>query len=88
MEVINDRRGRGHWDVCWTAVLAGAGVTGGVYGATDKHGGYPAVGGPVLPDTFGATVYQALGIPPDTLLDPSNALSKVSMGQPFMEVFG
>jgi hypothetical protein len=81
-----DPRGRGHWPQCWTALLIGGGVTGGVYGASDKTGSYPADGGPVTPETFGATVYEALGIPPDTLLDPSNPLSKISTGQPLMEV--
>lgn len=84
--VKQDPRGRGHWPQCWTALLIGGGVTGGAYGASDKHSAYPADGGPVTPETFGATIYQALGIPPDTLLDPANPLSKVSTGQPLMEV--
>lgn len=83
----NDLRGRNHWPTCWTALLAGAGVTGGVYGGSDRNGAYPDASHKVSPETFGATVYQALGIPPDTLLEPANVMSKVSAGQPVMEVF-
>lgn len=86
-EILNDQRGRNHWPACWTALLAGAGITGGVYGGSDRGGAYPDPSRAVSPETFGATVYQALGIPPDTLLDPTNPLSKVSSGLPVMEVF-
>ncbi|HMF18749.1 MAG TPA: DUF1501 domain-containing protein [Gemmataceae bacterium] len=86
-EILNDRSGRNHWPQCWTALLAGAGVTGGVYGGSDRSGAYPDAGRAVSPEIFGATVYHALGIPPDTLLDSANPLSKVSTGQPLMEVF-
>jgi hypothetical protein len=86
-EILNDRNGRNHWPQCWSALLAGAGVTGGVYGGSDRSGAYPDAGRAVSPEIFGATIYEALGIPPDTLLDPANPLSKVSTGQPLMEVF-
>lgn len=85
--ILNDQRGRNHWPQCWTALLAGAGVSGGVYGASDQTGGYPDAARAVSPEIFGATVYHALGIPPDTLLDAANPLSKISTGQPLMEVF-
>jgi len=85
--ILNDQRGRGHWPQCWTALLAGAGVTGGVYGASDRNGADPDPSRAVSPEIFGATVYQALGIPPDTLLDPTNPLSKISTGQPVLELF-
>jgi len=86
-EILNDQRGRNHWPQCWTALLAGAGVTGGVYGASDRSGAYPDASRAVSPEIFGATMYHALGIPPDTLLDSANPLSKVSNGQPLIEVF-
>src|SRR5262249_58799718 len=82
-----DPRGRNHWPQCWTALLAGAGVTGGLSGASDKYGAYPANGQPVSPEIFGATVYEALGIPPETLLDPANPLSRINTGEPLLEVF-
>jgi hypothetical protein len=85
--ILNDKRGRNHWPECWTALLAGAGVTGGVYGNTDRNGAYPDACRAVSPETFGATVYHALGIPPETLLDPANPTSKVSTGQPVLDIF-
>ena len=86
-EILNDRGGRNHWPQCWTALLVGAGITAGVYGGSDRSGAYPDAGRAVSPEIFGATIYQALGIPPDTLLEPANPLSKVSTGHPLMEVF-
>lgn len=85
--ILNDKRGRNHWPLCWTALLAGAGITGGVYGGSDRNGAYPDPSRAVSPEIFGATVYQALGIPADTLLDPANPLSKLSTGEPVADVF-
>src|SRR6266545_2991043 len=84
-EILNDRRGRNHWPECWTALLAGAGVTRGTYGNTDRNGAYPDASRAVTPEAFGATAYHALGIPPETLLDPANPASKVSTGQPVLD---
>ena len=86
-EILNDQRGRNHWPQCWTALLAGAGIAAGVYGSSDRNGAYPDAGVAVSPEIFVATVYQALGIKPDTLLDPSNPLSKVSTGEALADVF-
>lgn len=85
--ILGDDQGRNHWPRCWTALLAGAGITPGVYGGSDRNAAYPDAGSAVSPEIFGATVYQALGIPPDTLLEPSNPLSKISAGQPLLELF-
>jgi hypothetical protein len=63
-----DANGRDHWPYCYTVLLAGGGVPGGaVYGASDKFGAYPARD-PVTPADLAATVYSALGIPPDTII--------------------
>ena len=52
---INDKAGRDHWPRCYTALLAGGGVKRGfAYGASDRHGAYPA-GDPVRPDDLAAT---------------------------------
>src|SRR5204863_6322713 len=62
------RAGRDHWPACYSALLAGAGVRGGmVYGASDKQGAYVQER-PVPPENFGATLYRALGIDPGTRL--------------------
>jgi hypothetical protein len=60
--------GRHHWAHGYTAVFAGGGVQGGqVIGKTDKIGAYP-VTIPWHPNDIGATVYQSLGIDPESVL--------------------
>jgi hypothetical protein len=62
---INGGAGRDHWEFCYTVLLAGGGVKGGIaYGASDKHGAYPSQC-PVSASDIVATIYHALGIPPD-----------------------
>lgn len=57
------RDGRDHWPNCFSTVLAGGGVKGGiVHGASDKHAAYPAAD-PVQPVDMMATVHHLLGIP-------------------------
>jgi hypothetical protein len=81
-------RGRGHWKSCYTALLAGAGVRGGmVYGASDHNGAYVARGEPISPETFGATIYHALGVPPELRPEPRNLAYRVSNGQPLLDIF-
>ncbi|MGI6457920.1 MAG: DUF1501 domain-containing protein [bacterium] len=56
--------GRDHWPYCYTALVAGAGVSrGSVYGESDDTGSTP-VEKPVHPRELLATVYHALGIDP------------------------
>jgi uncharacterized protein (DUF1501 family) len=66
------RDGRDHWPGCFTTVLAGGGIPGGmVYGRSDKHAAYPA-SDPVAPLDLVATVYHLLGVPEEqTLPDQS-----------------
>ncbi len=60
--------GRHHWAHAYTAVFAGGGVRGGqVIGATDNIGAYP-VATPFHPNDIGATVYDSLGIDPESML--------------------
>jgi uncharacterized protein (DUF1501 family) len=60
--------GRDHWAQCFSGLFAGAGVKGGcVIGRSDKIGAFPATT-PYTPDDFGATVYNALGIDPESEL--------------------
>ena len=55
--------GRDHWGAVQSVWFAGGGVRGGnVIGESDEHGGYPSEQ-PVTPESFAATIYQALGIP-------------------------
>jgi hypothetical protein len=60
--------GRHHWAPGYTAVFAGAGVGGGqVIGKTDRIGAYP-VTVPFHPNDVGATIYNALGIDPHSMI--------------------
>jgi hypothetical protein len=79
--------GRDHWPACYTALLAGAGIRGGAaYGASDAQGGY-VKDRPVSPETFGATLFHALGVPPDTRFGPDGFSLRVSDGEPLSELF-
>lgn len=61
--VINRDGGRDHHAQAWTAILAGAGLTGGrVIGATDDQGMAP-VEDPVTPEDLAATAAALLGRP-------------------------
>lgn len=63
---INGQTSRDHWPDCYTVLLAGGGVKRGfAYGASDKHGAYPAEN-MVRPDDVAATVFHLLGIDPHT----------------------
>jgi hypothetical protein len=84
----NDGRGRGHWPNCYTAILAGGGIRGGaVYGASDRDGAFVAAGAPIGFEDFGATVFHALGIPPELRYGPDGFSLRVSEGKPVSELF-
>ena len=65
---INKEGGRAHWGPCFTGLFAGAGVQGGkVIGRTDDIAAYPDSAA-YSPDDIGATVYQALGLEPHSIV--------------------
>jgi hypothetical protein len=80
---INGGGGRDHWGRVYSAVLAGGGVKGGqVVGKSDKQGGSP-VDHPVHVSDLFATMYQALGVGPDTPVhEPSGRPLFVVQGKP------
>jgi hypothetical protein len=86
---INKSAGRDHWPDCYTAVLAGGGVTGGaVYGASDKIGAYPAFD-PVTPADLAATIFWRFGIDPGKeVQDQTGRPFRLSEGEPIRRVFG
>jgi hypothetical protein len=86
---INKAAGRDHWGACQSIVLAGGGVRGGqVHGASDQHAAYPK-NNPVAPEDVIATMYHALGIPPDSLIhDREHRPHRISEGRPLVELFG
>lgn len=64
----NSPDGRDHWPYCYTALVAGAGVSrGALYGKSDATGSSPSEN-PVHPTQLVATIYHALGIDPHTLV--------------------
>jgi hypothetical protein len=84
----NPYPGRDHWPQCYSALLAGAGIRGGVvFGSSDKHGALVA-SRPVSPEDFGATLFHALGIPPATRFGPDGFSLRVSDGEPILDLFG
>ncbi len=65
---INAKKGRDHWGPCFFGLFAGAGVRGGqVIGKSDEIGAYPVTTA-YSPNDVGATVYQTLGIPPQSVV--------------------
>jgi uncharacterized protein (DUF1501 family) len=80
--------GRDHWPACYTALLAGAGIRGGlVYGASDKIAAY-VKDDPVKPEDFGATLFHALDVPVETKLGADGFTQPVSAGKPVRELLG
>jgi hypothetical protein len=64
----NTDDGRDHWPYCYTACLAGAGIKRGfVYGKSDATGSGP-LENPVHPVDLLATIYNAVGISPSTIV--------------------
>jgi hypothetical protein len=86
---INKTAGRDHWGACQSIVLAGGGIRGGqVFGASDAHAAYPK-NNPVSPEDVIATMYHALGIPPDSLIhDREHRPHRIAEGRPLVELFG
>jgi len=86
----NAKWGRGHWSTLFPAVLAGAGVRGGmIYGETDRDAGYP-IENPVSPEDLAATIYGALGIDPALRLPDRQGrpVDIVQGGRVLEEIFG
>jgi hypothetical protein len=85
---INSNAGRDHWGPCQSVVLAGGGIRGGqVYGASDKIAAYPT-DRPVKPEDLIATVYSALGIPPEAeIYDQQHRPYRACDGEPLVELF-
>jgi hypothetical protein len=79
--------GRDHWPACYSAMLAGAGIRGGVvHGSSDRQGAYVRDAA-VRPEAFGATLFHALGIAPETRLSPDGFTRPASTGQPILSLF-
>ncbi len=84
-----DAPGRKHWAAVYSIVLAGAGVArGGVFGASDRVGGYPS-SNPVGPWDVAATLFAALGIDPaGAVADAAGRAFPVTVGEPIAGLYG
>src|SRR5207248_5620919 len=82
---INPQQGRDHWGAAQSVLLAGGGIRGGqVYGATDKQAAY-VKDHPVRPEDLLATVYQSMGISPESEIhDREGRPQKITEGKPVM----
>jgi hypothetical protein len=85
---VNGSAGRDHWPDCYTALLAGGGVTGeAVYGASDKIGAYPAID-PVTPADIAATIFWRFGFDPATeVRDQTDRPFRLTEGDPIHRLF-
>jgi hypothetical protein len=87
---INQNAGRDHWGRCWSVALGGGNLKGGVaYGSTSKDG-MDVKDNPVTVGDLFATLYQGLGINPDTeIRDPLGRPRKITGekgGKPIAEL--
>jgi hypothetical protein len=78
---VNKSAGRDHWPQCGFCLMFGAGIHRGiVHGKSDKSGAYP-VEHPVTPGDLAATVYELVGIDPEsTVPDQANRPVPISHG--------
>ncbi len=81
--------GRSHWTYCFPALMAGAGIRGGVtYGTSDKQAGFP-IDKPVSPEQMSATIFHALGIDPHMRINDRQGrpVELVHNADPVFELF-
>ena len=85
---INPAAGRDHWPFCFTALLAGGGVRGGMaYGSSDKLGAYPDLDA-VTPGDLAATVLWRFGLDPASeMRDLTGRPYHLAEGQPIKALF-
>jgi uncharacterized protein (DUF1501 family) len=86
---INQNGGRDHWTNVWSALAAGAGISGGqVLGASDARGMYPTER-PVTPAELAATILHTLGVDLATRLRLPNG-SEIALAEaaPIEELVG
>jgi len=84
----NNVPGRQHWPHCYSAILSGGGIRGGmVYGESDKIAAY-VKDKPVKPQDLSATIYHALDVPYESRITKDGISRPLSTGQPLLDLFG
>jgi hypothetical protein len=86
---INGNAGRDHWPNCYSVILAGGGVRGGItYGSSDKMGAYPDSDG-VSPGDLAATLFWRFGLDPaQDIIDLTGRPYTLAIGRPISALFG
>lgn len=86
--ITPENSGREHWPFCYSGLMAGGGIRGGmIYGSSDSKGAYPDRD-PVTPQDLGTTIVHALGIPTDaTVQDREGRPHHVATGKVISELF-
>ncbi len=86
---VNQHAGRDHWPDCFSVVLAGGGVRGGVVlGASDRIGAYPAADA-VTPADLAATLYWRFGVDAtQEIRDLTGRPYRLAEGEAIRKVFG
>jgi Protein of unknown function (DUF1501) len=86
---FNAAGGRDHWAGCFSMVLAGGGIRGGIaFGASDRIGAYPSTN-PVHPQDVMATIYHCLGIDPhSTIYDLQHRPLTLMEGESVQAILG
>ena len=87
-QISEKNSGREHWPYCYSGLLAGGGIRGGMtYGTSDAHAAYPK-SAPVTPSDFGTTIIDALGIPTTgALQDREGRPHPITSGKIIEELF-
>ncbi len=86
---INGNAGRDHWPNCYSVILAGGGIRGGItYGSSDKMGAYPDSDG-VSPGDLAATLFWRFGLDPaQDIVDLTGRPYTLAIGRPISALFG
>ena len=86
---INGNAGRDHWPNCYSVILAGGGVKGGItFGSSDKFGAYPDSDG-VSPGDLAATLFWRFGLnPAQDIVDLTGRPYTLAIGRPISALFG
>ncbi|HEV3142955.1 MAG TPA: DUF1501 domain-containing protein, partial [Gemmataceae bacterium] len=84
---INANAGRDHWARCWSVVVGGGGIKGGIaYGSTDADGSSVKDNQVGVGDLF-ATVYKGMGLDPSLQIrDNLGRPMKIADGTPIKEL--
>ncbi len=85
---VNAHAGRDHWPDCFSVVLAGGGVHGGIiHGSSDRIGAFPAAD-PVTPGDLAATLFWRFGLEAKTEIhDLTGRPYRLAEGEPLRKLF-